>query len=263
MNDLRVRVDGPAQLRLEPFELPATPAAGSVRLRVHAIGICGSDLHVLHGHHPFVTYPVWPGHEVAGVVEAIGEGVDPTWIGRSVVLEPGLACGTCRTCARGDVHLCEVLRVMGFQAPGAMATRFDAPVRRIHPLPAGIPVEHGALIEPLAVAVRAWRACAPLAGRDVVVVGAGTIGLMCALVARAEGAEVVVAEVDAERRALASERFGLVARPEVRPDGADLVAECVGHELALRAAVHGLRKGGEVLVIGVHGRDATLPVGLI
>jgi L-iditol 2-dehydrogenase len=261
--EVRVRVDGPEQLRLEPFELPANPAAGSVRIGVHAIGICGSDLHVLHGHHPFVTYPVWPGHELAGVVEAAGEGVDPAWIGRAVVLEPGLACGSCRTCARGDVHLCEVLRVMGFQAPGGMATRFDAPADRIHALPAEIPLDFGALIEPLAVAVRAWRASSPPAGRDVAVIGAGTIGLMCALVARAEGAQVTVVDVDAARRGVASERFGLPVRADLPPNSADTVAECVGNEAALRAAVYGLRKGGELLVIGVHGRDATLPVGLI
>lgn len=263
MSDVRVRIEGPQQLRLEAFELPDRPAPGSVRIRPHAIGICGSDLHVLHGHHPFVSYPVWPGHEVAGVVEALGEGVDSMWAGRRVVLEPGLACGTCRTCVRGDVHLCEALQVMGFQAPGGMATRFDAPAHRLHALPADIPLDHGALIEPLAVAVRAWRASEALAGREVVVVGAGTIGLMCALVARAEGAEVVVAEVNAARRKMAIERFGLVARPDVPLGGADVVAECVGNEAALRAAVYGLRKGGQLLVIGVHGQDAALPVGLI
>lgn len=152
MSDQRIVIDAPEQLRLESFAIAQGPAAGAARLRVRAIGICGSDVHVLHGHHPFVSYPVWPGHEVAAEVEAVGAGVDPVWLGRRVVLEPGLVCGECRSCTRGDSHLCESLRVMGFQAPGGMATRFDAPINRLHPLPDEIPTELEALLEPLAAA---------------------------------------------------------------------------------------------------------------
>jgi L-iditol 2-dehydrogenase len=259
----RVVVDGPRALRVEDAVLAARPVAGWARLRTHAIGICGSDVHVLAGHHPFVSYPVYPGHELVAEVEDVGEGVDPAWVGRRVVLEPGLSCGSCRTCRRGDRHLCETLRVMGFQAPGGMADAFDAPLDRLHALPDGIPTEHGALVEPLAVATRAIRAVGDLGGRDVLVLGAGPIGLVCALVARADGARVVVVDRHAARSRLAAEAFGFEVAPAAAPDAVDVAIECVGVEAALRDAVAAVRKGGTVLVVGVHGRDAALQVGII
>jgi len=259
----RVVIDGPHALRVEATTLPEQPPAGWARLRPRAIGICGSDVHVFHGHHPFVRYPVFPGHELVAEVDAVGEGVDPAWVGRRVVLEPGLSCGTCRTCRRGDTHLCESLRVMGFQAPGGMAEAFDAPADRLHALPDAIPTELGALVEPLAVATRAVRAVDTLAERDVLVLGAGPIGIVCALVARADGARVTVVELDPERRRLAAEAFGFAVAETAAPDGCDVAFECVGAEAALRAGVAALRKGGTALVVGVHGRDAALPVGLV
>ena len=259
----RVVVDGPRALRVEDAVLPERPADGWARLRTRAIGICGSDVHVLAGHHPFVSYPVYPGHEAAAEVEAVGAGVDPAWIGRRVVLEPGLSCGACRTCRRGDRHLCETLRVMGFQAPGGMADAFDAPLDRLHALPDGIRTEHGAMVEPLAVATRAIRAAGTLEGRDVLVLGAGPIGVVCALVARTDGARVVVVDRDPARNRLAAEAFGFEVAPAAIPDAVDVAIECVGVEAALRDAVAAVRKGGTVLVVGVHGHDAALQVGII
>lgn len=259
----RVVVDAPHELRVENVTLSVRPAPGEARLRSRAIGICGSDVHVFHGHHPFVRYPVVPGHELVAEVEAVGDGVDPAWAGASVVLEPGLSCGRCRTCRRGDTHLCESLRVMGFQAPGGMGDAFDAPVHRLHRLPDGLPTEVGALVEPLAVATRALRAVDPVAGRDVLVLGAGTIGLVCALVARADGGHVTVVEPHAARRRLAAETFGLATADAAAEDAFDVVLECVGVEAALRAGVLALRKGSTLLVVGVHGHDAALPMGLV
>jgi len=260
----RVVIDAPEALRIESFDLPVRPEPGWARIRTHAVGICGSDVHVLAGHHPFVRYPVYPGHELVGEVEAVGDDASASdWVGRRVILEPGLSCGACRTCQRGASHLCESLRVMGFQAPGGMAERFDAPLDRLHALPDGIATEHGALVEPLAVATRAIRAAPTLEGADVLVIGAGPIGVLCALVARADGATVVVVDRDAERRALATDAFGLTTAATALADAFDVVLECVGVAEALRAGVQAARKGGTILVIGVHGHDAALPVGLI
>jgi len=259
----RVVVDHPQVVRVERAELPDVPAAGQTRVRPRAIGICGSDLHVLAGHHPFVRYPVHPGHELVGEVEAVGDHVDEAWIGRRVVLEPGLSCGECRSCLRGDRHLCETLRVMGFQVPGGMADAFDAPLDRLHRLPDSIPSEQGALVEPLAVATHAVRLAGDLAGRDVLVVGAGPIGVACALVARADGASVTVADVDPQRRSVAVERFGMAVTAAGEGSGFDLAFECVGVEPALRSAIAAIRKGGMVMVVGVHGSDARIQAGSI
>lgn len=259
----RVAIDAPHELRVERADLPEVPAAGAARVRTTAVGICGSDLHVLAGHHPFVGYPVLPGHEVVGVVEAVGSGVEDVWLGRRVVLEPGLACGTCATCRRGDVHLCLSLRVMGFQAPGGMADAFDAPVDRLHALPEGVSDERGVLVEPLAVATHAVRLVGDVDGQDVLVAGAGTIGLVCALVARGDGALVRMVERDEARRRIAADRFGFDVAERAAEDTCDVAFECVGAEAALRDCVMAVRKGGTVVVVGVHGRDAAVQVGWI
>jgi 2-desacetyl-2-hydroxyethyl bacteriochlorophyllide A dehydrogenase len=258
-----VVIDAPHALRVEEAELPPVPAAGRARVRSLAIGICGSDVHVYGGHHPFVTYPVFPGHELVGEVEAVGTGVDPAWVGRRVVLEPGLACGACRMCRRGDVHLCASLRVMGFQAPGGMADAFDVDLDRLHALPDAVATEHGALVEPLAVATHAVRLAGDVAGRDVLVLGAGTIGVVCALVARADGARVLVVDPSRERREAAAAGFGLELAAEAPVDAADVVFECAGAEAALRAGIEALRKGGTLMVVGVHGQDARVQAGWI
>ena len=259
----RVVIDGPHAVRVEEVSLAERPAPGWVRLRSRAIGICGSDLHVLAGHHPFVSYPVFPGHELVAEVDSVGDGVDASWTGQRVVLEPGLSCGHCRTCSRGDVHLCESLRVMGFQAPGGMADAFDAPADRLHVLPEELATEQGALVEPLAVATHAVRLAGPMLDRDVLVLGAGTIGVVCALVARAEGARVLVVDPTEARRQAANRHFGLAVAAEAPQDAFDVAFECVGVEAALRTGVSAVRKGGTVMVVGVHGHDASVQVGVV
>lgn len=261
----RVAIGAPRDLRLEPVEL-AEPRPGEARLRPLAIGICGSDLHVLAGHHPFVDYPVLPGHEIAAEVVAVGDDADSGWIGARVALEPSLACGTCHACRAGRYNICESLRVMGFQAPGGMADAFDAPVDRLHRLPDALSDAAGALVEPVAVATHAARLAEQIAGslrgRDVAVIGAGTIGMLCAQVARAAGGEVTLSDVDDARRELARD-FGFTALETLAERGFDVVFECVGNEGALRGAIAASRKGATVMVVGVYGRDPKVQAGLI
>ena len=261
----RVVIDGPGAMRLEAVDLPV-PGPGEARLRPLAIGICGSDLHVLAGHHPFVRYPVHPGHEIAAEVVAVGDDADAAWIGARAALEPSLVCGTCRPCRSGRYNICENLRVMGFQAPGGMADAFVSPIDRLHRLPDALSDTAGALVEPVAVATHAIRLAelgdGPLSGRDVSVVGAGTIGLLCAQVARAAGAEVTIADVDPARREIAG-GFGMPVVETLPAGSTDVVFECVGVQGALRGAVDALRKGGTVLVVGVYGSDPSVQAGLV
>lgn len=240
---------------------PSTPQAGEALLQPLAVGICGSDLHVFEGQHPFVSYPVYPGHEVAAKVVAVGPGVDPSWQGALVALEPSLTCGRCEPCRSGRYNICEKLKVMGFQAPGAMAEHFVSPIQNLHPLPEGFDVELGAMIEPLAVAVHAV-ALTQVQGRRVAVLGAGTIGLLVAQVARAYGAASVEVVDLLEPRRRVAESLGLQAKT---PDSAkyDVIFECVGSEKALEAAIQGIRKGGTIIVVGVYGQPITISAGLI
>jgi L-iditol 2-dehydrogenase len=233
---------------------------GEVRLEPLAVGVCGSDLHVFEGLHPFVTLPVQPGHEVAARVLETGAGVDQSWLGALVALEPSVACGTCAPCQGGRYNICSALQVMGFQTPGAMAERFVCEVKHLHRLPDGMSPELGATIEPLAVAVHA-AALFPVSGREVAVLGAGPIGLLVAQVARAYGASrVSVVDLLESRRAFA-ERLGFEALEAMPPS--DLTFECVGVGAALESAIQHTRKGGDIAVVGVYGRPAVLTAALV
>lgn len=261
ISTLRAVVRAPHRIELEEREL-ADPGPGEVLLRTLAVGICGSDLHVLEGLHPFVTLPVFPGHEVVAEVEAAGAGAEG-WVGRRVVLEPSLVCGACRNCRSGRYNICEHLAVMGFQAPGGMGERFLAPADRLHGVPEAMSTDAAVLVEPVAVATHAMRMAGPVADRDVAVVGAGTIGLLCAQVARAHGvASLAVSDVDPGRRALA-EGFGFQARNELAPATVDVALECVGVEGALQQAIASSRKGATVAVVGVYGADPRVQAGLV
>uniref|UniRef100_A0A7C5VFL9 Alcohol dehydrogenase n=1 Tax=Thermus caliditerrae TaxID=1330700 RepID=A0A7C5VFL9_9DEIN len=257
----RAVISEPRRVALEEVPDPGKPGPGEVLLKPLAVGICGSDVHVYEGHHPFVRYPVYPGHEVVGRVAAVGNGVEAEWLGALAVLEPSLFCGRCEPCRLGRYNICENLRVMGFQAPGALGEIFRVTVDRLHRFPEGLPPELGALIEPLAVAVHGLR-LVEVRGREVGIFGGGTIGLLAAQVARAYGAaRVEVVEPMAYRRSLAR-NLGLEA--VAQPRGPYQVAvEAVGAEGSLEGALHSLRKGGEIAVLGVFGGPVRFPAHLV
>jgi L-iditol 2-dehydrogenase len=258
----QVVIRGPHEVAVIDEQAPEA-GPGEVLLQVKAIGICGSDLHVFEGKHPFVTYPVLPGHEVSGEIIAVGYGVDATLIGRKAVIEPSLPGSGRPRFEPGRYNIASELRVMGFQAPGAMAEYFAAPVDRIHLTPDTFSHDQGAAVEPAAVAVHGVRLAGSVAGMRVGVIGAGTIGLLTAQVARAYAAEsVTVADLDPTRRAIAA-GLGLDTAESLIESDFDVVFECVGVEATIRAAILACRKGATVIVIGVFGQDASIPVGLI
>lgn len=258
----RVNIPQPHQLDVVDVPTPQ-PKAHEVLLAIKAIGICGSDLHTLEGQHPFVSYPVYPGHEVSGEIIAVGDGLDLGLIGKKAVIEPSLAEGTRPKFEPGRYNISSNLKVMGFQTEGAMAEYFAVPFERIHLIPERFSHEQGAMVEPTAVAVHAVRLAGNVAGMDVAVIGAGTIGLLVAQVAQAYGAmSVTVADLDPNRRAVV-ESLGMHAVERLSPKSFDVVAECVGASLTLASAIHACCKGATVLVVGVFGSDVMIPAGLI
>lgn len=258
----RVIIHQPHDLQLTDVENPE-PRAGEVLLAIKAIGICGSDLHVLEGQHPFVSYPVLPGHEISGEVIAVGAGVDTGLIGKTAVIEPSLAAGTRPRFQPGRYNIASDLKVMGFQTPGAMSEFFAVPVDRLHIVPDDFSHELGAMVEPTAVAVHGVRLAGQIAGLRVGVIGAGTIGLLTAQVARAyNAASVTISDIDASRRAVAEE-MDFATTDTLSASSYEVVFECVGVEAALRSAILACHKGATVIIMGVFGQDASIPVGLI
>lgn len=256
----------------------AVPNADEVLVRTTVVGICGSDLHAACGRHPFIDLPYRPGHEAVGVVDAVGSGVDQSWIGRRVTIEPNLACGNCTQCREGRYNICRELLVFGCQTPGALADTFTIGVDRLVGLPADLDDRHAILIEPLATPVHTVRRAAEVVGdlrdRPVVVIGAGPIGLFALLAARHAGARVVVADLLDSKRARA-ERLGAIGTFDpTAPDAierarqllggpAAVVIDCVSLESSVAQAVELVDKGGAIMIVGVADGATPVPLGLI
>jgi threonine dehydrogenase-like Zn-dependent dehydrogenase len=253
----------------------AAPAAGEVRVRGTVVGICGSDTHAACGTHPFIDLPYRPGHEVIGVVDAVGDGVDDSWLGTRVVVEPNLACGRCTQCRAGRYNICRELLVLGCQTPGGLADSFTVAADRLNP---ELDDDHAILIEPLATPIHAVRRAAEavgdLRGRPVVVIGAGPIGLFVLLALREAGANVVVADLLASKRERA-ERLGAAGSFDpTSPDAVEsaltllggpaaVVIDCVARESSVAQAVELVDKGGAVMIVGVAAGATPVRLDLI
>jgi L-iditol 2-dehydrogenase len=264
----------PGQIEVRQAEVPS-PGPGQVLLRIHRIGVCGSDIHVYHGKHPYTGYPVIQGHEFSATIEAVGPGVTGLTSGSKVTALPQVVCGQCAPCRRGDYHICDKLKVQGFQAPGCAQELWVTQADKIVKLPDSFTHEQGALVEPISVAVHAVARAGELSGRNTLVLGAGPIGNLVAQVARAAGAKVLITDLSAYRLEVAQrcglnlvcnpgqERVADAARRVFGDDGFDLAFECVGVEATLTDATENLQKGGTLVVVGVFGDKPRMDLGLV
>ncbi len=186
---------------LELFDQPdlPPPGAGEVLLRVERAGICGSDIHILHGSNPFAKYPRIIGHEFAGTVEAVGDDVLAFSIGDRIVVDPVLPCGRCYPCRIGRPNVCGDLQVLGVHLDGGFRDRLVVPAANAVAVPAGLPIEIAALAEPFAVAANVLSRTGISADDVVMIYGAGTVGLTVLQVAKLHGARCLIADIDAAR----------------------------------------------------------------
>ena len=204
-NMIQQVMTAPGEIIFREVPIPK-PEAGQVLIKIQRIGICGSDIHVYHGKHPFTSYPVTQGHEVSGEVAALGEGVETFAVGQKVTIEPQVFCGHCHPCTHGKYNLCEELKVMGFQTTGTASQYFAVDASKVTPLPDAMSYEEGAMIEPLAVAVHAVRRAGDVSGQKIAVIGAGPIGNLVAQAAKGMGAaQVMVSDISDYRLRLAEE----------------------------------------------------------
>lgn len=263
--------------KIEYQETPEpTVGAGDILLRIKRIGVCGTDVHVNHGKHPFTPYPVIQGHEFSAIVEAVGEGVTKVKPGDKATARPQLVCGKCGPCRRGDYHICDSLKVEGFQAPGVARDLFVTVEERIIPLPETFTFEQGALVEPVSVAVHSTGRAGDLTGRNVVVVGAGPIGNLVAQLARCRGAKkVLITDLSDFRLEIAKQcKVDATTNPRTEPlaeaakkafgdEGFDVAFEAVGNEAALGSAIDAINKGGDIVVLGVFGENPRVDMSVV
>ncbi|NVO16290.1 MAG: alcohol dehydrogenase catalytic domain-containing protein [Rhodoplanes sp.] len=254
---------GPEDLRLSDVPEPK-PAPGEVLVRVKACGICGSDVHGYLGITGRRLPPMIMGHEFAGEVAALGAGVAGVAVGARVAVYPIAFCGVCAQCRRGSVHHCLNKKALGvLDCNGAMAEYVCVPERSLFEIGDNVPFEIGSMMEPLAVACRAVNLAGDLAGKTVVVVGAGTIGLFITVLAKAKGpARLIVSDLSDSRLAVArrmgadrvvdpsKEKLAEVARAESDGAGADVALEAVGATPTVQQAMGCLRLGGTAVWVG-------------
>jgi threonine dehydrogenase-like Zn-dependent dehydrogenase len=189
-------VTGPGRSEVADVESPRA-APGQVVIDVERVGVCGTDVEFFTGdmaylHHGHAGYPIRLGHEWCGTVSAVGGDVDPGWLGRRVTGDTMLGCGKCDRCRGGRAHVCEDRYEVGIRGgfPGALAEQVAMPVTALYPLPDAVDGVAGALVEPGGSALRAVRGAALRPGERVLILGPGTIGLLAAMFALAQGATV-------------------------------------------------------------------------
>ncbi len=240
-----------------------TPLPGHVRLKVGFCGVCGTDVHVYHGAmDKRVRMPQVIGHEVSGEIDAVGEGVQNFKAGDKVAVRP-LQPGETHPSDNGQEHIGKNLKFIGIDTPGGMQSYWNVPAYTLHHLPKNVSLEHGAMIEPLAVACHDIRLSNLQAGEDVVVIGGGPIGMLIALVAKHKGANVMVTEINTNRLKMA-ESLGILAINAKTEDAvqkvseltnggmADVVFEVSGSAAGVKVMTELPKARGRVVMVAVH-----------
>ena len=253
-------------------EAPPAPAAGEVLIELTAVGVCGSDVHYYEEGRigdSYLTEPLTLGHEPAGIVRGVGEGVDSALVGKRVAIEPAIHCGHCPFCLEGDTNICPDVRFLGTPpTQGAFRQMLTHPAHLVAPLPDSVSDGVGALLEPLAIGVHTIDLAAPPLGSTIVIQGAGTVGLCVLMAARLTApARLIVIEPLAYRRELALSLGADLAFSPDDPDvvrevarvcggwGADRVIEAVGEPASFAQMVQFARPGGVVTVVGIDALD--------
>ena len=261
-------LDQPRRLSVVDWPGPRGPGQNEALVRVHRIGICGTDLHAYQGNQPFFTYPRVLGHELGVEVVEVAAGAHGIRIGDRCAVEPYLSCGSCVACRSGSTNCCVELQVLGVHADGGMRELITLPVRALHRSDT-LSLDQLALVEPLSVGAHAVARAAIAQGEYVLVIGAGPIGLSVAQFASLAGAKVIVMDINGERLAFAREHFQLEAVIE-NGDGAieqvraltdgdmpAVVFDATGNQRSMTAAFDLPAHGGRLVFVGLFQGDVT------
>ena len=268
----------PGAIEFKEVPMPRELKSNEILLRIHRIGICGSDVHVYYGKHPFVTaYPLVQGHEYSGEVVKIGDAVTLVKPGMKATARPHIVCGKCPACLRGQYNVCQNLTVEGCSGPeGSAQDYFIIPEDRAVVIPESMTYEQTALVEPVAVGAHATRRSGDLTGKNVVVAGAGTIGNLVAQFAQARGAKkVLITDLSdfrldvakacgiAETANVRTENFTDAVRRVFGDEGFQVGFEAVGAQAALTDIVGAVENGGTVVIIGVYTQNPVIDMGFL
>lgn len=257
-----------------PIEVgePPAPGPGDALLRVHRVGICGTDISGYLGKMPFFSYPRIPGHELGVEVLAVGAGVTHVRVGDRCAVEPYLNCGHCYSCRRGHTNCCETNQTLGVMCDGGLCERIVLPARKLHPS-AKLGYDALALVETLAIGCHAVNRGDPQPGEHVLVIGAGPIGLSAIEFARLSGARTIVMDMNAQRLAFVREKMGVPDTILATGDGAelkalatltagqlaDVVIDATGSNKSMGQAVNYCAFKGRLIYVGITQAEVSFP----
>ena len=256
----------PGKLRIVETPEPAPPGPGEALVRVHTVGICGTDYSGYLGKMAFFSYPRIPGHELGVEVAAAGAGVTNVQPGDRCAVEPYLNCQSCYACRRGHINCCEHNQTLGVHCDGGLRPFFNVPARKLH-RSRTLASEQLALVETLAIGCHAVNRAAPQPGETVLVLGAGPIGLSVIEFARLSGARVVVLDLNEQRLAFVREKMkvteplvaGRAALEELRAltEGrlADVVIDATGNHESMSRCFEFATFAGRVVYVGITVKD--------
>ncbi len=259
----------PGVVRMEEMDIPHVPK-GFARIRVKAAAICATDLEVIDGNIP-ARYPLVPGHEWSGVVDAVGDTADRAWVGKEVVGSSDVVCLTCDACRRGEWRYCKSFEEIGFKRNGAYAEYMLAPVYGLCEKAANVSFAHAALCEPLGVALGTMKKAKAKFGDSLLILGAGSIGLCMLAVGKAMGMRKIVMCASTEKRLALAKEMGAyltVATKEqdletalykVHPEGCDVVIDATGIESCIQSGIRCTKKGGTFVLAG-YGRGKEMSI---
>lgn len=262
--------DAPGDIRIADAPKPV-PGHGEALVRVKAAGLCAGDLYIFTGKNPYVSYPRIGCHEIAGTVEAYGEGASGPGPGARVVVDPFIGCGKCYPCRIGKRNCCANLTIVGVHREGGFADFVAVPASNLVPVPDNVSAFEASFAEPVAIGVQGCRRGMVTSEDTVLVLGAGPIGLAIVEVARARGATVYVTDLSAERLETAAKLGaiplaggdGLLERVLDATDGEGMpvVMEATGAPQAMEQAVDLVAAGGRIVILGLvrKGTGVTFP----
>jgi L-iditol 2-dehydrogenase len=270
---LQVRLMKPRELVVGQAEKPSA-GPGQILIKVLRCGVCGSDITIFHGLHPYVSYPLVMGHEFSGTVAELGEGVDGPAVGTRVAVIPHLVCGECEPCRTETYNFCEQLRCTGAEADGAHCQYIAMPHQMVLPIPERMSLEDAAMIEPISVGYHGAKRGEIRPGDVALVVGAGPIGIFTMQSAKCLGAgRVIIADLDGWRLDLAASlgADGVIdVSKETLEAGlirllgdvkkVDVFYDCVGEKgFVFDQILQMARRGSRTVIIGVLQKEYTIP----
>jgi alcohol dehydrogenase len=267
-----IQFERPEVLRLIDVPEPAPPLPGEAVVRVHCVGICGTDYAGYLGKMPFFSYPRIPGHELGVEVVAVGAGVTHVRPGDRCCVEPYINCQQCYACRRGHTNCCEHHQTLGVHCDGGLRPLFTVPARKLHPAPR-LSYAQSALVETLAIGCHAIDRGRPQPGENLLVVGAGPIGLSVIEFARLSGARTIVMDVNAQRLAFVREQMGLSDTVVARDDGShldqlreltngqlcDVVVDATGNHRSMSQALAYCAFAGRLVYVGISQSELQFP----